>query len=143
MTRTASAPARRRRTSRPQLAGREAFETALREIAQMPAKPPPQNIAAEYLPRFVAKLRELGYRQDDIVTTIVGLDLGVTERQIRAADSAWSKQRGTLAPGSARTAASGAPAAAAASAGAAAAASAGAGAGGAHAGLTGARALRQ
>jgi hypothetical protein len=138
MTRTATTPGRRRRTTRPQLAGREAFETALREIAQMPAKPAPQNIAAEYLPRFVAKLRELGYVQDDIVTTIVGLNLGVTERQIRAADSAWSKQRGKSAATASHGTANRPPTGEGRGGG-----TGGAAGGGSHAGLTGPGALRR
>jgi hypothetical protein len=139
MTRTAAAPGRRRRTTRPQLAQREAFEKALHEIAQMPAKPPPQNIAGEYLPRFVAKLRELQYVQDDIVATIVGLNLGVTERQIRAADSAWTKQHRKAATAAARGGESGASAGAARGGGTGAVG----GGSGSHAGLTGAGALRR
>ena len=91
MSRAGSTAARRRRTSRPQLAGRDAFESALESIQTMEPKTPKDSIASEYLPRYVAKLRELKYTQDDIVTTIVALNLGVTERQIRSADSAWVK----------------------------------------------------
>jgi hypothetical protein len=144
MGRTTSAGASRHRSTRPQLAGRDAFEHALREIEQLPPKARRENVAAEYLPRFVAKLRELGYTQDDIVRTIAGMNLGVTERQIRGADSTWTKQHPKPASGGA-AAARGAAGGGASGSGSG---TPGAGIGaaserGAHAGLAGAGALKK
>jgi hypothetical protein len=109
----------------------------------LPAKTLKEDVASEYLPRFVAKLRELHYKQDDIVKTIVAMNLGVTERQIRLADSAWSKKHGKAhaasvngsgGGGALGRASEGGPAARSRSAGAV---------GSDHAGLSGAGALKR
>jgi hypothetical protein len=92
VSRSTTGAGARKRTSRTRIAGRDAFEAALREIERMPRRAPEEDLAREYLPRFIAQLRALGYTQDDIVSTIARMNLGLTERQIRAADSAWAKE---------------------------------------------------
>jgi hypothetical protein len=109
VSRSTTGASARKRTTRPRIAGREAFEEALREIERMPRRAPEENLAEEYLPRFIGQLRALGYTQDDIVRTIARMNLGMTERQIRAADSAWSKEHRN-GPTEARGASGGTPA---------------------------------
>jgi hypothetical protein len=143
MTRTAGASPRRRRTSRPQLAGREAFDKALTELDQLQPRAAKENIASEYLPRFVNKLRELGYKQDDIVKTIVAMNLGVTERQIRLADSAWTKEHAKARASSTNGSGGGGAPRRAPDGGSGAKGGGTGGAGGSHAGLAGGEALRR
>lgn len=81
-----AAPGRRRRTTG-KAPTRSDWEAAFQKVEAIPAKAS-GDTAAEFLPRFVAALREKGYVQGEIVARIMALRLGVTEREIREADKA-------------------------------------------------------
>jgi hypothetical protein len=63
----------------------------------MPAKAS-EDTAAEFLPKFVAALREKGFVQNEVVERIMALKLGVTDRQIRDADKAYRKAHPPVLP---------------------------------------------
>jgi len=69
------------------IAARPKWEAALSKIEALPPKTA-EDGPAHYLPRFVAGLREKGYMQDEIVQKLLGLRLGLTDREIRTADKA-------------------------------------------------------
>ena len=79
-----AAPGRRRRTTG-KAPTRSDWEAAFQKVEAIPAKAS-GDTAAEFLPRFVAALREKGYVQGEIVARIMALRLGVTNREIREAD---------------------------------------------------------
>lgn len=68
-------------------APRSQWRAALSEVAAVPAKPD-EDTPAQFLPQLIAALREKGYLQDEIVQKISSLRLGVTSREICAADRA-------------------------------------------------------
>jgi hypothetical protein len=99
------AATRRRHTAK--APARSDWEAAFQKVESMPAKAS-EDTAAEFLPKFVAALREKGFVQNEVVERIMALKLGVTDRQIRDADKAYRKAHpAPVVP------ASGAPAAAA------------------------------
>ena len=69
---------------------RSDWEAAFQKVESMPAKAS-EDTAAEFLPKFVAALREKGFVQNEVVERIMALRLGVTDRQIRDADKAHRK----------------------------------------------------
>ena len=71
---------------------RSDWEAAFQKVESIPAKAS-EDTAAEFLPKFVAALREKGYVQGEVVARIMALKLGVTDRQIRDADKAFLKGR--------------------------------------------------
>ncbi len=77
------------------IAARPKWEAALSKIEALPPKTA-EDGPVHFLPRFVAALREKGYMQDEIVQKLLGLRLGLTDREIRTADKAH--RQGVVAP---------------------------------------------
>ena len=82
---TKHAARRQRRRTTGNAPTRSDWEAAFLKVEAIPAKAS-ENTAAEFLPQFVATLREKGYAQGEIVARIMALRLGVTNREIREAD---------------------------------------------------------
>jgi hypothetical protein len=81
-----------RKRHAPKAPSRSDWEAAFAKVEAVPAKAT-EDTAAEFLPKFVAALREKGYIQGEVVARIMALKLGVTDRQIRDADKALRQSR--------------------------------------------------